>query len=61
MNEELRAMTLSMAIEWAKSQDPKDAMDPDAVIAAAKKFEKHIQGTGFETPPPGLIFGGGSH
>lgn len=43
--EELRAMTIGMAVEWAKSQN--DNPNAEAVIAVAKAFQNHIQyGTG---------------
>jgi hypothetical protein len=59
MNEELRAMTLSLAVEFHKGDNlVRQASD---LIDIAKAFEKHIVGSGFETPPPGVIFGGGSH
>lgn len=46
-------MTLSLAVEWAKGLS--GGATPDAVIEAAKKFEKHITGSGITPPPSGGI------
>jgi hypothetical protein len=59
MSQELRAMTLGIAIEYAKSLE--GGVSVETVIEAAKKFEKHITGTGFESPPPGLMLFGDQH
>jgi hypothetical protein len=45
MDQEIRAMTLSMAVEWTKTDQ--GGMTVEEVIEIAKAFEKHIKyGTG---------------
>jgi hypothetical protein len=59
MDDQLRAMALSLAVEWSKSQDASDGgPSPEEVIEAAKKFVRYVEGNGISTVAPNLFPGG---
>ena len=51
MDDQLRAMALSLAVEWSKGTA---GMSPEEVVEAAKKFVQYIEGAGISTVAPNL-------